>query len=210
MVKTRSDQTTKPAAAPKGKEAQAAHARRLVAIQSAIALTLLAGIYWAWDSQVVPRLRLQHLHIHSVPERLAFTLRHQIPGVLAVTASIAHVSLIRCFTHAINPLSGNEHLIERANNILINTVEQFILNIFNVLILSTYLPESQLKLIPLLSVTFFVGRIAFLAGYLRAPVYRTVGFQLTFLPTLVCIVYNIYFALTLGYTYHLGAGIGKA
>lgn len=39
MVKTRSEATAKPASAPRGKEAQAAHARKLVAIQVVIALS---------------------------------------------------------------------------------------------------------------------------------------------------------------------------
>lgn len=172
---------------------------------------MLAGIYYAWETVVVPRLRLNHLHVHSFADRIAFTLRHQLPGLVAIAASLIHVSLSRLLTLAINPFSGNEHVIEKANRILVNTIEHFILNAGNQLILATYLPENQLKLIPLLSATFFVGRLAFAIGYLKSPLYRTVGFQLTVVPTLAALGYNIYFAATLGYTHHLGGGIsGKA
>jgi hypothetical protein len=204
MVKTRSEKTP---AAPKGKEAIAAQARRLGLGQTVLSVLLLGGLWWVWENQLVNRLGLNKIHVHSIGDRLAFTLRHQLPSVVIVVLSLLHVSLLRLSSLAINPLSGNEHHVEKASRILQNTVEQFLLTLVNQLILATHLPESHLKLIPLITVSFVLGRVLFTAGYLRAPVYRTLGFNLTFLPTLAAVGYNIYFTWTNGYHHHLGGGV---
>jgi uncharacterized MAPEG superfamily protein len=168
---------------------------------------VLGGLWWVWENQLVNRLGLNKIHVHSIADRLAFTLRHQLPSIVIVVLCLLHVSLLRFFTLAINPLSGNEHHIEKASRILINTLEQYILTLINQLILSTHLPESHLKLIPLITVTFVLGRILFTAGYLRSPVFRSLGFCVTFLPTLAALGYNVYFTWVNGYTHHLGAGV---
>jgi len=209
MVKTRS--TDKPASsAPRGKEAIAAYTRRIGAYQTLAAIVILAGLWYGWETQAVPRLGLNRLHVHTMADRFTFTLRHQLPGIIAVAASILHVSLTRLTTVAINPLSNNEHLVEVASRILGNTVEQYLLNAVNQLILSTHVNEAHLKIIPLLSVTFLLGRILFAVGYIRSPAYRTLGFVITFLPTLAILGYNIYFSWALGFTHHLGGGVSAS
>ena len=52
-------------------------------------------------------------------------------------------------------------------------------------------PESM-KLVPLFAALFLFARIVFLLGYLRAPMWRTPGYALTFYPTLVVALYASY------------------
>lgn len=94
---------------------------------------------------------------------------------------------------AVNPLSGNEHLVEAANKILRNTLEQFVFAFVNQLILVTHLPADYLHVMPFLVFYFTFGRLAFFVGYVIDPMYRTVGFLSTFTPTLLVFGANLLF-----------------
>jgi len=213
MVKTRSGESstaTAKSTTPRGKEAQASQSRRLAIYQTVGSLVVLGLICWAWDAVAVPKLGLNRLHVHSLSDRVIFTIRHQLPGLLAILISVLHVSLTRAFTLAVNPLSGNEALVEVGNRVLTNTIEQYILTVVNQLILATHVTEAHLRYIPLISGTFLLGRIAFLVGYIKSPNYRGLGFNLTFMPVLAMTAANMYYTATLGYEHHLGTTFGSA
>ncbi|CAG2162927.1 unnamed protein product [Oppiella nova] len=87
-----------------------------------------------------------------------------------------------------------------------NTLEQFLFNAVNQLILSTYLSESNLRLIPLLNLYFLIGRITYWIGYQIAPKYRTFGFTVTFWPSVAVFTLNAYFLLTTNNNYLFDGG----
>ena len=97
----------------------------------------------------------------------------------------------RLLTNARNPLSGNESFVEKPVRILTNTLEQFIFNVANQLILATYLPAHNMHVIPFFVFMFTFGRIAFMIGYNINPKYRTFGFTLTFLPSFLLFNFNL-------------------
>jgi len=172
----------------------------LWANRKAVLISLVAGLvfiittYYAYNQLGFRYVSIPHLH--SLTDRIVWTLRYQVLGLSAVVFALANVSITRALTQAINPLAGHEGIVERANKILTNTLEQFVLNLMNQLILATYLSESNLRLIPLLNLYFLIGRITFWIGYQIAPKYRTFGFTLSFLPTLLVFTLNAYFLLT--------------
>jgi len=145
-------------------------------------------------------------HIHSLTDRIVWTLRYQVLGLLAIIWSISHVSLTRLMSPAINPLSGHESVVDKSTRILTNSLEQFVVNAINQLILSTYLSESNLRLIPLLNVYFLIGRLTFWIGYQIGPKYRTFGFVVSFWPTLITFGLNLYFLLTTNTNYLFEGG----
>ena len=163
---------------------------------SAAGFLTLVGLYYAHELLLVPRFRLNQLHLHSLQDRLTFALRLQIPGIFALLLSVLHVSLIRC--RGGPKLSNSDSGLQLANRILTNTLEQFVLSSVNQLILATYLAEERLKILPLISATFLLGRLSFLAGYLVAPHFRSFGMTVTLIPTVGATGYNIYFLLTTG------------
>jgi len=195
--KTRADRTTKA-------EANLQSDRRVGLILGVTAIVFLGISFYGfsqWGNRYLPSP-----HIHSLTDRIVWTLRHQVFGVLTVVWSLLHVMICRAGSTAINPLSGHESVVERANKILTNTLEQFVVNAINQLILSTYLSETNLRVIPLLSAYFLIGRITFWIGYQIAPKYREFGFVLTFLPTLTISCLNAYFLLTTNTNYLFDGG----
>lgn len=183
-------------AAARPRDDAAARDRRTSLILSLSAVIALVGLYYGHELLVVPKLRLNQLHLHSLQDRLTFAIRLQLPGLLTLLISILHVSSVRYRGGA--KLSNNDANLVLARSILSNTVEQLILSAGSQLILATYLPEDRLKILPLIAVTFLLGRLTFMAGFLVAPHLRSFGFTMTIIPTVGAMGYNLWFMATLG------------
>ncbi|RWS01268.1 hypothetical protein B4U79_15261, partial [Dinothrombium tinctorium] len=117
------------------------------------------------------------LRLTDFYSKLAFTFKYQTLAILSLFICIVNVITKRALNpSARNPLSGNEKYTEAAKNILQNTVEQYLLHLILQLILITYIDGSTVvKMIPLMSWSFFIGRLAFMIGY---PLHREFGFLL--------------------------------
>lgn len=72
-----------------------------------------------------------------------------------------------------------------------NTLEQAVLATLVWLALTAIEPGRAVVLVPMLAVSFGVGRIAFWIGYLFAPWGRAFGFGLTFYPTATALIWLI-------------------
>ena len=93
-----------------------------------------------------------------------------------------------------NPATA--HLTEVPNKILTNTVEQALMFIPSTLILSTYLAEHQMAMIPIFIIMFAVGRLLFAIGYLKHPLYRSPGFALGLSVLSMTMAANVWFTLS--------------
>ena len=74
----------------------------------------------------------------------------------------------------------NEHLLQTEKNILMNTVEQLLCFLLLMLALTTYLEPEEMRIIPLHSLAFIVGRVCFAIGYSISPMYRSIGMSVNF------------------------------
>ena len=98
----------------------------------------------------------------------------------------------RFFSSAIDPLSGNDHIIRSKQQILTNTFEQFVIHAFACMSLCTILDETSMKFIPTLVLVYCVARVLFMVGYNVHPLARGIGFALTFYPSAVTVVYLVH------------------
>ena len=136
-----------------------------------IVATLYIGYYHCDFIPVPPSTDLIH--------RLAFALQCTLPMELVVFVAIQVVSVRRAVTAAVDPLSGNEGVLQLDKSFLSNTLEQFAVGFTLVMIASTVLVTTeQLKLIPLYSFLFVLSRIAFRIGYGIRPNLRTFGMSI--------------------------------
>ncbi len=60
------------------------------------------------------------------------------------------------------------------------------------LILSTFVDAYSIKLIPILATLFVFGRRAFWIGYLKDPLDRAFGQEVTLYPTIAVLIYDVY------------------
>ena len=141
----------------------------------------------------------------DLPSRLAFAVRCTLPMAAILFLSIAHVGNKRALTAAIDPLSGNENIVQLDKNFLTNTLEQFVVAFAITLAVATYLdtPE-ELKLLPIYTFMFVTGRIAFRIGYGLSPWLRATGMACNFYSTILMFVVLVYLISTRGFLYGIG------
>ena len=153
-----------------------------------------------------------YYHCHSIPvptsndfcEKLQYTVRYcAFPQGLILNIAILGVVGKRIITApaAVNPLSGNEHLVQIEKNVLMNTVEQLLAFLLLVLTLTIYLEPSEMRIIPLFSLTSFIGRVLFIIGYNIGPRYRGAGMYINGCSCLVFLGYSIYLIYLRGFMY---------
>ena len=144
----------------------------------------------------------------DLPSRLAFALRCTLPMAAILCLSIFNVVMTRVSTAAIDPLSGNENMVQLDKNFLTNTLEQFVVAFTISLTTATYLdtPE-ELKLLPIYTFMFVTGRIAFRIGYGLSPWLRTAGIGCNFCSTILMFVILVYLISTRGFLYGIGGPI---
>ena len=129
--------------------------------------------------------------------KLLYTLRCFVfPQTIVLIFAIMRVMRKRGNTPAGNPLLGqDQNYLLAEKNALTNTVEQLLCILLVILVLITYLEPSEMKIIPLLSISFAVGRLLFIIGYSIGPLYRVAGITINFfsiMPMIICIVYLMY------------------
>ena len=139
-------------------------------------------------------------HLPTLLDRVVFTLRWLIVSLLSIMVGIILVGNVRFATAAIDPLdkSGKKY-VEMRSKFLQNTVEQFLLHSFGLIVLSTYLSEENMHWVPLLVVLFVISRALFFVGYSMHPLKRGVGFSMTFLSNNLVIAYCLYCLFMYGF-----------
>ncbi|KAK9391310.1 transmembrane protein 79-like [Crotalus adamanteus] len=85
---------------------------------------------------------------------------------------------------------GREVQIHR--HFVSQSVNLFILYFFNISVLSTYLPQEWLKLIPLLTALFAISRLLYWVAFAMGRSFRGFGFGLTFFPLVAMLLFNLY------------------
>ena len=94
-----------------------------------------------------------------------------------------------------------EHHLQTEKNILTNTVEQLLGFLLTVLALITYLEPLEMRIIPLYSLVFIIGRILFTIGYTISPKCRSLGMLINIHAAFFFIGYTIYLMYLRGFMY---------
>ena len=136
--------------------------------------------------------------------KLIYTVRCIFPPLLVLQVAILLVINGRRSLGVANPLAGQEHLIQLQKNFLSNTLEQFLVFMVSTLVLITFLntPE-EMRLVPLYTTTFIVGRILFRIGYGISWIYRACGIQINFFSMWFITGLIVYFMFTRGFMFGL-------
>ena len=132
----------------------------------------------------------------SVGERLAFTLMWQLPSLTMLFLGIQVTAMTRFRSPAMNAAAVKEtDTLAVHCRYVQNTLEQLVLNTGGQLVLTGFLEESSMMLIPVLVIHFCVGRILFWKGYLDPRHNRTnraVGVAMMMIVTSIMYGYCFY------------------
>ena len=167
-----------------------------------LTVVIFFGGYVYCDSIPVP-------DASSMSSKLAYTFRCAFLAAICLLVLIQATAMRRGITGAINPLAGKEHLVQVDKNVLTNTVEQFLGFFVTIVAFATYVDTpAQLKLIPLYTTAFIVGRVLFRIGYGINPGYRTTGMFINFASTWYIVGFTLYLMFTKGFMYGILASGG--
>ncbi|XP_004619370.1 transmembrane protein 79 [Sorex araneus] len=129
----------------------------------------------------------------TMSSRLIYTLRCGVFATFPIVLGLLVYGLsLLCFS-ALRPFGEPRREVEIHRRYVAQSVQLFILYFFNLAVLSTYLPQDALKLLPLLTGLFAVSRLIYWLTFAVGRSFRGFGYGLTFLPLLSMLVWNLYY-----------------
>ncbi|XP_024430021.2 transmembrane protein 79 [Desmodus rotundus] len=129
----------------------------------------------------------------TMSSRLIYTLRCGVFATFPIVLGILVYGLsLLCFS-ALRPFGEPRREVEIHRQYVAQSVQLFILYFFNLAVLSTYLSQDTLKLLPLLTGLFAVSRLIYWLTFAVGRSFRGFGYGLTFLPLLSMLVWNLYY-----------------
>ena len=131
--------------------------------------------------------------------RLAFAIRCSLPLALCVFFAVAMVGNKRSLSEAVDPLSGNEHIVQIDKNFLANTLEQCVVGFILMLVVATYAETpKELRLLPIFAAAFTVARAVFRIGYGVHHLLRALGMSVNICSNYVLFGVALYSLATKG------------
>ncbi|XP_069334690.1 transmembrane protein 79 [Eulemur rufifrons] len=129
----------------------------------------------------------------TMSSRLVYTLRCGVFATFPIILGLLVYGLsLLCFS-ALRPFGEPRREVEIHRRYVSQSVQLFILYFFNLAVLSTYLPQDALKLLPLLTGLFAISRLIYWLTFAVGRSFRGFGYGLTFLPLLSMLVWNLYY-----------------
>ncbi|CAL9706192.1 unnamed protein product [Knipowitschia caucasica] len=141
--------------------------------------------------------------MQDAPMRLVYTLRCSVFATLLIALGYVVLGVSRLRSSEVRPLEAsvsNDVTVHR--NYVSDSAHLFLLYFLQLGVMATYLSQDQLKLVPLLTVLFCLGRLVYWVAAAFQSSVRAFGFGLCFLPSLVMMAANLYFLVTM----EMGAG----
>lgn len=147
--------------------------------------------------------------MNSAPLRLVYTLRCSIFATLPIALGYLVLGVSRLRSGEVHSLwdaegcgsddqkgvwSGDVR-VHRA--FVMDSAHLFLLYFLQLVVMATYLSQEQLKLVPLLTILFCLGRLVYWVAAAFQSSVRAFGFGLSFLPSLVMMAANLYFLVTM-------------
>ncbi|XP_072316688.1 transmembrane protein 79-like [Eucyclogobius newberryi] len=138
----------------------------------------------------------------GAPLRLVYTLRCSVFATLPVALGYLVLGVSRLHSGQVHSLCETEGLKGAAHvsvhlGFVSDSAHLFLLYFLQLVVMATYLSQDQLKLVPLLTVLFLLGRLVYWVAAAFQSSVRAFGFGLSFLPSLTMMAVNLYFLVTM-------------
>ncbi|XP_053330287.1 transmembrane protein 79 [Spea bombifrons] len=141
---------------------------------------------YAWlpfDAPVMP----------DIPTRLVYTLRCGAFASFPIVLGVIIHGISRLCVTSFDPFKPKEREVKIHRHFVKQTTFLFVLYFFNMAVLSTYLPQGYLKLIPLLTCVFALSQLIYWLSFAVGRSFRGFGYGLMFLPLLIMLSCNLCF-----------------
>uniref|UniRef100_A0A3Q2QZZ0 Transmembrane protein 79b n=1 Tax=Fundulus heteroclitus TaxID=8078 RepID=A0A3Q2QZZ0_FUNHE len=140
--------------------------------------------------------------LDGAPLRLVYTLRCSVFAAVPIVLGWLVLGVSRLRSGATQPVTGED--VEEAElqevtvhrRFISDSASLFLIYFLQLVVLAMYLSQEQLKLVPLLTIVFAFGRLAYWVAAAFGSTIRGFGFGLSFLPSVAMMVANFYFIFT--------------
>lgn len=137
----------------------------------------------------------------GAPLRLVYTLRCSVFATVPILLGYLVLGVVRmrsgdvrsqCETEGVRHSDVSIH-----QSFVCDSAHLFLLYFLQLVVMAMYLSQDQLKLVPLLTVVFCLGRLVYWVAASFQSSIRAFGFGLSFLPSLAMMAANLYFMVTM-------------
>ncbi|XP_076136493.1 transmembrane protein 79 [Alosa pseudoharengus] len=138
--------------------------------------------------------------LETAPLRLVYTLRCSVFGVVPIVLGLFVLGISRIRFGALRPQFESQTEVKEVavhRRFVDESVSLFLLYFVQLAVLAAYLNHDLLKLVPLLTILFAIGRLCYWVAATLGSSLRGFGFALSFLPMVTMMVANMYFIFVL-------------
>lgn len=145
----------------------------------------------------------------GTPLRLVYTLRCSVFATVPIALGYLVLGVSRLRSGEVTSLcesegcGAGEQKGTRSGDVRVHrtfvtdSAHLFLLYFLQLAVMATYLSQEQLKLVPLLTILFCLGRLVYWVAAAFQSSVRAFGFGLSFLPSLAMMGANLYFLITM-------------
>ncbi|KAM4736067.1 transmembrane protein 79 [Anableps anableps] len=140
--------------------------------------------------------------LEGAPLRLVYTLRCSVFAAAPVVLGWLVLGVSRLRSGSTQPVIVDDFKEAELQEVSVHrrfisdSASLFLIYFLQLVVMAMYLSQEQLKLVPLLTIIFALGRLAYWVAAAFGSSLRGFGFGLSFLPSLVMMVANFYFIFT--------------
>nr|XP_040022311.1 transmembrane protein 79 [Gasterosteus aculeatus aculeatus]XP_040022313.1 transmembrane protein 79 [Gasterosteus aculeatus aculeatus] len=137
--------------------------------------------------------------LDGAPPRLVYTLRCSVFAAAPIVLGWLVLGVSRLRSGELRPLFHDEgkeaelHEVTVHQRFVSDSASLFLIYFLQLVVMAMYLTQDQLKLIPLLTIVFALGRLVYWVAAAFSSSIRGFGFGLSFLPSLAMMAANFYF-----------------
>ncbi|KAG7268579.1 hypothetical protein CRUP_003188 [Coryphaenoides rupestris] len=158
----------------------------------AVALVLFPLLVWGGYAL----LPFDAPELKSTPLRLVYTLRCAFFATVPIVLGVVVQGVARLRFGELKPLyqgSLESQEVAAHGHYVSDSLALYLFYFLQLAVMATYLNQDLLKLVPLLTVVFAVGRLIYWVCLSLGSSVRSLGFGFSFLPILLMLVVNLYF-----------------
>ncbi|XP_039474910.1 transmembrane protein 79 isoform X2 [Oreochromis aureus] len=141
--------------------------------------------------------------LDGAPLRLVYTLRCSVFAATPIVLGWLVLGISRLRSGVLRPLFDDEIKEAELQEVTVHqrfisdSASLFVIYFLQLVVVAMYLSQEQLKLVPLLTILFAFGRLAYWVAAAFGSSIRGFGFGISFLPSVVMMGANFYFIFTM-------------
>ncbi|XP_051991832.1 transmembrane protein 79-like [Xyrauchen texanus] len=139
--------------------------------------------------------------LDSTPFRLVYTLRCAFFATIPIVLGVLVQGASRLRFGTLKPLFVGTWEIRQVavhSHYVRESLHLYLLYFMQLAVMATYIQQEMLKLVPLLTIIFVIGRLIYWVCVVYGSSVRALGFGLSFLPLLALLGANLYFIGSVG------------